>query len=201
MVKNILIAIIFFYSITSAQPIYDLIQPLNLLQDQTTKILISDIFYSSSYDVEFASTKNVSVSYDTKTKEVSFTPHKDFSGIELISFKLGDETFQIPVKLTKSKKYLFTYTPQPGEKQINLFGQFNSWNRQELELKDINNDGTLEIEVPLDPGRYEYKYFVDGKEVVDPVNPVKVPNGMGDYNSLLVIDESGKDKMFLHILG
>lgn len=201
MVKNILIALIFFYSITPAQPIYDLIQPINLLQDQTTKVLISDIFYSDCYNADFTSTKNVSVSYDAKTREISFTPHKDFSGIELISFKLGDETFQLPVKLTKSKKYLFTYTPQLGEKQINLFGQFNSWNRQELELKDLNNDGTLEIEIPLDPGRYEYKYFVDGREVVDPANPVKVPNGMGDYNSLRVIEESAKDKMFLHVVG
>lgn len=201
MVKNILITLIFFYSITSAQPIYDLIQPINLLQDQTTKVLISDVFYSDSYNVDFTATKNVSVSYDAKTREISFTPRKDFSGIELISFKLGDETFQLPVKLTKSKIYLFTYTPQPGEKQINLFGQFNSWNRQELELKDLNNDGTLEIEIPLDPGRYEYKYFIDGREVVDPANPVKVPNGMGDYNSLRVIEESAKDKMFLHVIG
>lgn len=201
MAKNILIALIFFYSITSAQPIYDLIQPINLLQDQATNVLISDIFYSDSYNVDFTATKNVSVSYDAKTREISFTPNKDFSGIELISFKLGDETFQLPVKLTKSKKYLFTYTPQPGEKQINLFGQFNSWNRQELQLKDLNNDGTLEIEIPLDPGRYEYKYFVDGREVVDPANPVKVPNGMGDYNSLRVIEESAKDKMFLHVAG
>jgi hypothetical protein len=51
-------------------------------------------------------------------------------------------------------------------------------------MKDFNNDGTLEVEIPLDPGRYEYKYFVDEREVVDPANPSKVPNGMGDFNSL-----------------
>ena len=32
----------------------------------------------------------------------------------------------------------------------------------------------LEVEIPLDPGRYEYKFFVDGQEVVDPANPDKV---------------------------
>jgi glycosidase len=42
---------------------------------------------------------------------------------------------------------------------------------------------------------------VDGREVVDPANPVKVSNGMGDFNSLRVIEESAKDKMFLHVLG
>ena len=34
-------------------------------------------------------------------------------------------------------------------------------------MKDLNKDGILEIEIPLDPGRYEYKFFVDGKEMVE----------------------------------
>ena len=46
-------------------------------------------------------------------------------------------------------------------------------------MKDTNGDGVLEVEIPLDPGRYEYKFYVDGKELVDPANPVKVSNGMG----------------------
>ncbi|MCK7525590.1 MAG: hypothetical protein MZV64_52295 [Ignavibacteriales bacterium] len=108
---------------------------------------------------------------------------------------------KFPLKLTKSQKYLFTYKPQAGEKQVNLFGQFNSWDRQNLPMKDSNGDGILEVEIPLDPGRYEYKFFVDGREVVDPANPDKVPNGMGDFNSLRIIEESAKDKMFLHVLG
>jgi len=201
MFKNSFLISVFIISINFAQNIHDLIQPINLLQDQTTKILISDIFYSDSYDVEFTSSKNVDVSYDKSTMELSLNPHKDFSGMELISFKLGEETFQIPVRLVKSPKYLFTFKPQANEKEISLFGQFNSWDRHNLPMKDFNNDGTLEIEIPLDPGRYEYKFFVDGREVVDPANLSKVPNGMGDFNSLRIIEESAKDKMFLHVLG
>lgn len=201
MFRNIFTVLVLFYSVTLAQQIHDLIQPLNLLQDQTTIVLISDIFYSDNYNVEFTSSKNITVDYDKSTMELSLTPKKDFSGIELVSFKLNDEIFQLPVKLVKSQKYLFTYNRKPGDKNVSLFGQFNSWNRQELELKDLNNDGVLEIEIPLDPGRYEYKFYVDGKEVVDPSNPVKVPNGMGDYNSVRIIEESVKNKMFLHILG
>ena len=135
------------------------------------------------------------------TNEVSFTPKNNFSGIELVSFKFNGEVLSSSCKLTKSQKYLFTYKPQAGEKQVNLFGQFNSWDRQNLPMKDSNGDGILEVEIPLDPGRYEYKFFVDGREVVDPANPDKVPNGMGDFNSLRIIEESAKDKMFLHVLG
>ena len=201
MLNKILIIIVLLFTINYSQTIHDLIQPVNLLQDQPTKVLISDIFYSDNYNVEFISNKNVDVSYEKSTMELSLTPNKDFSGIELISFNFSGEVYQLPVKFTKSQKYLFTYKPQANEKQVNLFGQFNSWDRQGLLMKDTNGDGTLEVEIPLDPGRYEYKFFVDGREVVDDANPVKVPNGMGDFNSVRVIEEAAFDKMFLHILG
>ena len=201
MIKKILFATIIIASINLSQTIQDLIQPINLLQDQPTKVLASDIFYSDNYNIKFKSSKNVDVSYDKSSMEIAFTPKNNFSGMELISFKYNSEVYQIPVKLIKSQKYLFTYKPQTGEKQVNLFGQFNSWDRQSLPMKDIDGDGTLEVEIPLDPGRYEYKFYVDSREVFDPSNPVKVPNGMGDFNSLRIIEEFVKDKMFLHVLG
>ncbi len=201
MLKKIFLYVLIVFSLSNAQTIQDLIQPINLLQDQTTKVFICDIFYSDNYNVEFSSSKNVDVSYDKSTMELFLTPNNNFSGMELISFKLNGEIYQIPVKLTKSQKYLFTYKPQSNEKEISLFGQFNSWDRHNLPMKDTNGDGVLEVEIPLDPGRYEYKFFIDGREVVDPINPVKVSNGMGDFNSLRIIEESAKDKMFLHVLG
>jgi len=201
MLKHILLITISIFSINYSQTIQDLIQPINLLQDQTTKVIVSDIFYSDNYNVEFKSNKNVGVSYDKSAMELSLTPKKDFSGIELISFTHSGEVYQLPVKLTKSPKFLFTYKPQPGKNQVSLFGQFNSWDRQNLPMKDTNGDGILEVEIPLDPGRYEYKFYIDGREVVDPANPDKVSNGMGDFNSLRIIEESAKEKMFLHILG
>ena len=201
MLKKIFLTSLFICSAINAQQIFDLIQPVNLLQDGNTNVLVSDLFYSDNYDISFSPSKNIDVSFNTSTNEVSFTPKNNFSGIELVSFNLNGDVYQVPVKLTKSQKYLFTYKPQAGEKQVNLFGQFNSWDRQNLPMKDTNADGTLEVEIPLDPGRYEYKFYVDGREVVDPANPDKVPNGMGDFNSLRIIEESAKDKMFLHILG
>jgi len=201
MFKKILLAIITIASINFSQTIHDLIQPINLSQDQPTIVMVGDLFYSEDYNVEFTPSKNVNASYNSSAMQLSLTPNNDFSGIELISFKHNGEVYQLPVKLVKSQKYLFTYKPQDGEKQVNLFGQFNSWDRQNLPMKDINGDGILEIEIPLDPGRYEYKFYVDGREVVDPANSDKVPNGMGDFNSLRIIEESAKDKMFLHVLG
>jgi len=201
MLRRILIILVLISSINYSQQIYDLIQPVNLSQEGKTTVLVSDIFYSDRYDVVFTSNKNIIAEYNSTLNEVSFIPKDNFSGIELISFTHKGEKYQLPVKLIRTKKYLFTYKPQPEEKQINLFGQFNSWDRKSLPMKDTNGDGTFEVEIPLDPGRYEYKFFIDGREVVDPANPVKVSNGMGDFNSVRIIEESASDKMFLHIIG
>lgn len=201
MLRRILIISVFISSINYSQQIYDLIQPVNLSQEGKTTVLVSDIFYSDRYDVVFTSNKNIIAEYNSTLYQVSFIPKDNFSGIELISFTHKGEKYQLPVKLIRTKKYLFTYKPQPEEKQINLFGQFNSWDRKSLPMKDTNGDGTFEVEIPLDPGRYEYKFFIDGREVVDPANPVKVSNGMGDFNSVRIIEESASDKMFLHIIG
>lgn len=183
------------------QHLIDIIKLVNLNTDDTTKILLSDLFYSEHYDVKFLPNKNFNVVFNNKENTVAIIPLNNYTGLDLIPFELNNVTYEIPVKLELKKKYLFTYKPAGKLKVVNLFGQFNSWNRQSLPMKDNNGDGVYEISIPLDPGRYEYKFYVDGKELIDPANPVKVPNGMGDFNSVRIIEESKKDKMFLHLLG
>ena len=203
MIRKIFLSIVILLTATTihSQTIHDLIQPLNLNQDGITGVVLSDLFYSDSYDIELQSSKNVKAWLNTEGDSIFFLPQNNFTGLDLVSFELGNKTYEIPVKLNQTKMYKFTYKPEPTDKQVNLFGQFNSWNRQNLPMKDLNNDGILEIKIPLDPGRYEYKFYVDGKELIDPDNPVKVSNGMGDFNSVRVIEEEATDKMFLHILG
>jgi len=71
-----------------------------------------------------------------------------------------------------------------GEK-VRIFGSFNNWNRDSapLELRD----GAYQRTYSLNPGRYEYKLYVNGEEVLDPTNPRKVSNGMGSHNNLLEV--------------
>ena len=82
MLKKTLLIIFTIASINFSQTIQDLIQPINLLQDQPTKVMVSDIFYSEDYYVEFSSSKNVDASYNSSTMELSLTPKNDFSGME-----------------------------------------------------------------------------------------------------------------------
>lgn len=74
-----------------------------------------------------------------------------------------------------------------------LAGSFNHWtidpaNRQYLPM--VRNDqGVWYIEMHLNPGRYEYKFLVDGLLwLLDPNNPQVVSDASGNQNSLLVIN-------------
>jgi len=180
--------------------INDLIKPINLKEETTTKIVLNDIFYAENYNLKFLPNKNFNVVLDTNENTIAITPVNHFSGIELISFDLFDKTYELPVKLELREKYLFTYKPIGSPEIVNLFGQFNGWNRKNLPMQDEVGDGVYQITVPLDPGRYEYKFFVDGKELIDQGNPVKVPNGMGDFNSVRIIEKTAADKHYLHLL-
>jgi glycosidase len=201
MIRKTILSFLILFSFVKAQIIYDLIEPINLGQNDTTFVLLSDLFFSNDYQVEFKPNKQVSHSFNKESLELTLVPSKDFSGLTLIEFKYFGKDYVIPVQRFKAKKYLFTYKANPTDKQINLFGQFNSWNRQNLPMTDKNGDRIYEIEIPLDPGRYEYKFYVDGKELIDPDNPIKVPNGLGDYNSVRIIEEPESEKIFLHISG
>jgi len=79
----------------------------------------------------------------------------------------------------------------PGAASVFLAGAFNSW----APAKDAmtKSGGTLwEITVPLKPGRYEYKFVVDGKTwKEDPDNPLYVPDPYGGKNSVVTVRDDG----------
>jgi cyclomaltodextrinase len=178
----------------------DIIQPINLEEGIEKEIVISDLFYAPNYKLIFTPNDNFTVVYDTVTNVVKLKAKEGFTGLDVLSFTYENQQYQIPIKLQPRKKYLFTYKPKGKPKQVNLFGQFNSWDRASLPMDDSDGNGVYEIRIPLDPGRYEYKFFVDGKELIDPKNPVKVPNGLGDFNSIVIIEPQKFDKMYLHCL-
>ena len=180
--------------------IQDIIQPINLEESVEKEIVISDLFYAPNYNLTFVPNENLVIVHDTVSNILKLKAKDGFTGLDVLGFNFENQLYQIPFKLHPRKKYLFTYKPKEKPKHVNLFGQFNSWDRGNLPMDDSDGNGIYEITVPLDPGRYEYKFFIDGKELIDPQNPVKVPNGLGDYNSILIIESERTDKMYLHCL-
>lgn len=75
---------------------------------------------------------------------------------------------------------------RPGARQVALCGEFNGWS-PEAGPMTRHEDGHWEAIVALAPGRYEYKFLVDGEWLTDPVVQETVPNGYGSVNSVIEI--------------
>ncbi len=76
------------------------------------------------------------------------------------------------------------YAPQA--KRVSLAGTFNNWNTRRL-LAKKDSRGNWAVKVNLKPGRYEYKFFVDGSWLTDPRCTVHVPNAFGSNNCLIEV--------------
>ena len=199
--KNILFVLLFvLMQKVFASEIKDLINPLNLTAGKTDTVLISDVFYSDIYNLKFKSSPDISVQF-IDNKYLILTPSVTFSGISLIEFTKDGKKFDIPFYTGTKVMQSFTYKSDGKPKQVNLFGSFNGWDRQEFAMNDINSSGTYTITIPIEPGRYEYKFFVDGQEITDHSNSDSVSNGMGAYNSIISVKPLNNENIFLHILG
>ncbi len=71
-----------------------------------------------------------------------------------------------------------------GAKEAILVGDFNSWDAKKHIMKRDNRGRWSKI-VTLSPGRYEYKFLVDGEWQTDPSNDQVVPNSFGSLNNFL----------------
>jgi len=71
--------------------------------------------------------------------------------------------------------------------KVYVAGVFNGWSTDKTPLIGPNDKGEFFSDVPLEPGKYGYKFVVDGKWLRDPNNPDTEDNGMGDKNSVVTI--------------
>lgn len=87
----------------------------------------------------------------------------------------------------EDEKILFFFHDDAARK-ISLGGEFNDWQADETRFKkQPNGFWKAEIKI-LPPGKYLYKFVVDGKRwTEDASNGLKEPDGFGGFNSILHI--------------
>ena len=74
---------------------------------------------------------------------------------------------------------------QPGAKVVQAAGDFNGWNPSETPLEPTS-DGAWTVTLPLEPGRYEYQFVVDGEQWIgDPFATEQSDDGFGSQNAVL----------------
>ncbi len=73
---------------------------------------------------------------------------------------------------------------------VNVAGDFNGWNSGADGMLDLNSDNIWELTMPLSPGRYGYKFVVDGDRwITDPTDDAELREGdnYGGENSGVVV--------------
>ena len=103
------------------------------------------------------------------------------------------------IGLALAAEFTFTYVPLEDEEvvSVSLRGSFNSWGEWPMEEQP---DGTWSITVNLEPGEYQYKFYINGKWPQDmstaraggPVDPNAVGyinDGFGGQNAICRIKE------------
>lgn len=75
----------------------------------------------------------------------------------------------------------------PSAKGVFLAGDFNGWEINAGGMLSVHDSGSWEKRVVLPPGRYRYKFWVDGEWMLDSQNPQQEQNVFGSLDSVLNI--------------
>ena len=172
------------YNFPNTSEIVGLASPINL-QPGKTDVVVAD-FFPETEIVDSITSQYLTVELTANKETVSFTETEALPVLSEVLFWAKGSSYSILAKKSPKQLVEFTFDAK-GESywKIKIKGEMNSWNAKAGEL--IETNGIWKISFMVSPGKYQYLYMIDGKESLDPNNAVKVSNGAGGFNSLLVV--------------
>lgn len=93
-------------------------------------------------------------------------------------------------KKVARRSVTFKLEDAPG-RQVFVAGCFSNWEPKH-KLTDREGRGVYTVRLLLAPGEYQYKFVVDGEWRLDGTNSCFVPNGFGELNSEITVEEKEK---------
>jgi 1,4-alpha-glucan branching enzyme len=94
--------------------------------------------------------------------------------VSVLSLLVALLTAPPDVKASSDGQYevFFHYQAPAGTKTVFLAGEFNNWKTDAQKMDGPDGKGLFTTKLTLKPGRYEYKYVLEGKIWrQDPANP------------------------------
>ncbi|RKY37430.1 MAG: hypothetical protein DRP78_01145 [Candidatus Omnitrophota bacterium] len=92
----------------------------------------------------------------------------------------------VDCKPEAEEEVLFSYFA-PKANSVEISGDFNNWTVSNQHSLQLTETGFWQKRVHLSPGRYKYKFIVDGTWVSDPGNPCTELDEKGIINSLIAV--------------
>ena len=88
-------------------------------------------------------------------------------------------------ELPKFNEVVFSISAKEA-KEVFLVGEFNNWNA-DASGRMNNIDGTWTKSLTLNPGKYRYRFVIDGSWTEDAKNPLKEVNPFGSLDSFVEV--------------
>ncbi|GAB6100140.1 glycoside hydrolase family 13 protein [Halanaerocella petrolearia] len=86
----------------------------------------------------------------------------------------------------------FTYKPVIAVDGVNLAGNFNGWSPTKTKMTDKDGDGTYVKTLFLEPGKYQYKFVLNGETWKKPPEADDyVDDGQGGKNGVIYVKAGG----------
>jgi hypothetical protein len=145
---------------------------------------------SGKFKLDYQVRKDVDVVFDGASFQLRVRPTK--VGLFDIPLSVASDHGTTPGVLTLvaapgASTHRFTFKSAAPVTKVYIGGVFNGWSNNKTPLTGPDKNGEYTVDLPLEPGRYAYKFFVDGKWVLDPTNAQTEDNGLGDKNSVVTI--------------
>jgi chromosome partitioning protein len=95
-----------------------------------------------------------------------------------------------PARVPRGPREVVIHFRDTAASDVRIAGDFNGWVPDKGVRSLIESEGDTRVWtkiLSLPPGRYQYRYVVDGEWREDPVNPEAVSSSIGGRNSVLVV--------------
>lgn len=148
-----------------------------------TSVLMKDHFPDPEMIDSLVTQPGIRGQLSADKKELVLAIEGDPAFLSTLRIWAGGKSYDLLLKTQVAKKRAFLRLRDNGYKSVMVKGEMNSWNPSAAIMKKTN--GIWEYAFELSPGNYPYLFVVDGKEMLDPKNPLKEPNGKGGFYSLL----------------
>jgi len=188
--KVIIFLLFFFFSCgkEEAQKLYP-VPAIEVLQGSTKSFDLGKYLIRENSSVYLLNqTQGVSINkYQININSESLEP-----GLYPINMLIDGEKFEIYIRVEKMIDHRFHYQGKDSD-EVYVMGGFNDWSRDELRMESQQNN-QYEKNVFMEPKKHEYKFVVNGQELIDPENSVFTSNNIGGWNSILDLSDSASSE-------
>jgi chromosome partitioning protein len=113
---------------------------------------------------------------------------REMSSLESISHGSKLDDISLPSAPIPTQDGVLFTLDAPEAMRVQLAGDFNSWMPDGSEMEFSN--GIWQKMLALAPGRYRYRYVVDGHWQIDPLNSSVEPSPFGDNDSVIEFNQN-----------